>query len=401
MSFRIIRAEKDNEFYYYAKEVEINRIRFRTPLVLKHKSIPNLNIPNRNEIYEIWKTFRTIDIQNVLNNANDSRRFINKINSDITSLTRNRPKIYFLAVKDFQNNPLNFFSDQLIEFLLDSIYLNTEIITFPIIRRIEDFIGNRNLLDDYIRFIENSFQIANTLNNKPIMAMIPPLAPAYIPQLVTAYLNLGINIFCFDFCGSGLSAYYPLYFQLLRTIYRYDRRTFQEKIKYIINLRIPVNRNRYQPFPAEDMMTPALAVDLIGFNHLSGGSRIRPQPSPRRRATRGRRTISNTNLLNTDSYLYHRISSINEFNDVFQNPLIQPTFNSFQRASVDERNGFRRKFNYINMNTELLQFHNNIINNNPVINDLNNRSGVIHDLSSKTSALDLYLNNTSITQFFR
>ncbi|MFX0134562.1 MAG: hypothetical protein ACFFDN_13055, partial [Candidatus Hodarchaeota archaeon] len=402
MSFRIIRTEKDIDFYYYAKEIEINRNRFKTPIVLKHKSIPNLNIQSihRNEIYEIWKSFRVNEIQNVLSNATDSRNFINKISTEINSITRNQPKSYFLAIKNFQNNPLNFFSDQLIEFLIDSVYLHTDIISLPIIRRIEDFITNVNLRDQYITFIENCLQIANTLNNKPIMAVIPPLAPAYIPPLVEAYLNLDINIFCFDFSGSSLSTYYPLYFQLLRTIYRYDRGTFEEKVKYIINLKTPVNRNRYMPFPAEDMMTPALAVDLIGFNHLSGGSRPRTQSTVRSRTSRRRSSPSNTNLLNVDSYFYHRIANMNEFNNIFQNPLIQPMFNNFSTATLNERNDFRRKFNYFNMNTDLLQFHNRIINNNPIQNDLRNKSGIAYDLNSKTSVLDIYLNNTSITQFF-
>ncbi len=401
MTLRILRTAKDNDLYYYAKEIEINGKRFKTPFSLLHKSIPLSSIPriHQNEMYEIWKSFRANDIQDVLTNASISRKITSKIASQNTTIIRNKPKTFFLAFSNFTGNPLNFFEDQLIEFLIDSIYLHTDIVTFPIIRQIQNYIINQNQRDQYIDFIRNCYNIADTLNNKPIMAIIPPLAPGFIPLIVKEYLDLDIKIFCFNFDGAGLSTYYPLYFQILRTIYRYDRHTFENKIKYITNLKLPVNRNRHQPYPAEDMITPSLAVDIIGFNHLAGGSRPQSRRTTRTISGGVRRSVSNTNLLNLDSYSYFRIPNMEKFNNNFDNPIITPDFNDFSTASYYERNIFRRKFNYLNMNKEMLNMHNTIINNNPIKDVLFQKEGIRHDLNAKVSILDRYINNRSIIEF--
>lgn len=402
MTLRILRTAKDNDSYYYAKEIEINNKRFKTPFSLLHNSIPSSSIPHiqDNRMYEIWKTFNASDLENVLTNPNKSQKIITKISNQNDSNTRNEAKTYFITINNFDDNPLSLFEDDLIEFLFDSVYLHTDIITFPIIRKLPDYITTSNLRDRLIEFIQNCYEIAETLNNKPIMAIIPPLAPSFISPIVRKYLDLGIRLFCFNFEGSGLTAHFPHYFQVLRTISRYDRQTFEEKIKYIINLKLPVNRNRNQPYPAEDMETPILATDIIGINHITGGPSSKSPSRKKKRTDQPKRKISNINLLDINSYSYHRISNIEDFNKVFANPLIKPRFNDFEQAKYGDRNDFRRKFNYLNMNFEMLQLYNDIINNTPIRDNLFQKSGVRGDIMSKSNLLDAYLNSRSITEFF-
>ncbi len=405
MTLRIIKTAKDNDLYYYAKEIEVNNKRFETPFFVLHNSIPASDFPQLgfNRMYEIWKTLKISEMQNILTDPGVERNIAKKIASQNNHITKNGAKTYFLAINGFEGNPLNFFNDQLIEFLISAVFLHTDIITFPIIRKLQFYITTPSLRDQLIDFIKNCYNIATTLNNKPIMAVIQPFAIKYMGSIIKTYLDLGINLFCFNFEGSGLSGYYPNYFQVLRELYRYDKNTFDNKIKYIINLKLPSNTYRYQPYPAENMMTPALATDIIGINHIAGGFKPMKSASTKKgkKKTTIKRKKSNTNLLDTNSYNYHRISTIGEFNSVFHKPIIKPNFPNFINANDNTRNYFRRKFNYLNTNIELQKLHGEIINNIPISKELQNKSGVQSDLFSKSSILDTYLHNRSIKYFFK
>ncbi|TXT63841.1 MAG: hypothetical protein BAJALOKI1v1_660022 [Promethearchaeota archaeon] len=231
------------------------------------------------------------------------------------------------------------------------------------------------------------------MNNKPIMAVIHPFVSNFMEDIVHTYLDLDIDLFCFNFEGSGLSNYFANYFQLLRELHRYDKNRFDQRIKYVINLRLPSNRYRNQPFPAEDMITPALATDIIGINHIAGGFRPKPKPSRKKKKSKGKRQKSNTNLIEIETYNYQRIASMDDFSNVFQKPLITPKFRDFQNASYQNRNDFRRKFNYLNSNMELQVIHKKIRSNIPIIDTLRNKSGVQSDLMSKWNILDDYIHS--------
>ena len=142
MTLKILKTVKDSDLYYYAKEIEINNRRFKTPFSMMHKSIESSGLPNtqNSRMYEIWKNINANDLKGVLTDIGKQKKLNEKIKSGIDRRTRNHLKIYLLAIKGFSGNPLNFFNDQLIEFLIDSTYLYTDIITFPIIRRLMDFI---------------------------------------------------------------------------------------------------------------------------------------------------------------------------------------------------------------------------------------------------------------------
>ncbi|MHA1285189.1 MAG: hypothetical protein ACTSQP_22040 [Promethearchaeota archaeon] len=403
MPINILRAIKDNEIYYYAKEIEINGRRFKTPLSLKPPTISEFHLPRiqHNEFYEIWRTFKINDIENAPFDDKVSSKFISKINSLNSQNLRNASKIFFLSFKfdNFEKNPFNRFNDRLIEFILDSIRLHTDIFTFPLIRDIHKIINNQTILNKLLDFLKKTYQIYDTLNNKPIMGIIPPIPQGYIPQIVNLYNKLEIKMFCFDFCGSGLSRYYPHYFQLLRSLYRIERELLNESIKYTLNLRLPVNRNWYKPFPAEDMILPALATDFLGLLHIGGGNKPPKFKRERKLGQKKKRSPKNINLLNINDYAYYRIAKIEQFNEVFKDPIIHPDFLDFNAVNRDIRNEFRKKFNYSNMNIEMNHIHNSIVNNEPIMDILNQKINISEEIPRKIKNLDNFIKNTSITDF--
>ncbi|MHA1281635.1 MAG: hypothetical protein ACTSQP_03945 [Promethearchaeota archaeon] len=403
MPLNIRRIAKDNDIYYYAKEIEINAKRFQTPLSLKPPAISDFHLSDiqHNEFYELWSTFKVNEIENAPFDDNISSKFISKINSQDSQKLRKASKIFFLSFKfdTFEENPFNRFNNRLIEFILDSVRLHTDVFTFPLIRNIHKVINNQAILTKFLDFLQQIYEIYDTLNNKPIMGIIPPIPQGYIPQIVDLYNRLEIKMFCFDFCGSSLTKYYPHYFQLLRSLYHIDRDLFDESIKYILNLRLPVNRNWYQPFPAEDMILPALATDFLGLLHIGGGRNSTKIKKTMNKGQKKKHSPKNTNLLNIDDYAYYRISTMEQFNEVFKQPIIRPDFVDFTVVNQKIKNEFKKKFNYSNMNIEMNQFHNSIINNEPIINIISQKINIKEDIHRKIQGLDDFIKFKDITDF--
>jgi len=402
MNLRIKSVSKDNEIYSFAKEIEINNHRFQTPFPVKNPTISQETMPSSlpNELYEFWSTFNIMDVINAPTDNKVGDKIINRFRNKNTGDVQNKPKIFLTSYKNFKGNPFRFFDDKLLEFMIDSSYLYTDIVTFPIIHGVRDVVNNNSILQDYLDFIDLCHKIADTLNNKPIMGIIPPIPQAYIRKIVEKFVSLDLMMFCFDFNGSSLSAYYPHYSQVFRTLYDIDKTKLEETIKYVINLRIPSNRNRNNPFPAEDLLMPSLGTDILGINHLSGGrSPTKTQKKKKSKKPTKTTTKVNTNLLNTDQYNYHRISDRAEFNKVFPNPLIQPRFQNFTTATYKKRNTFQKKYNYANLNVEMNSLHQKIKKNEPILKILTNKIGIKDQIRNKVNWLDTFIKTKSLYDF--
>ena len=300
MTLTIKSVSKDNEIYSFAKEIEINNLRFQTPFPMKNPTISQETMPSSlpNEMYEFWSTFNINDILNAPIDNTVGDKIINRFRNKNTGNVKNKPKIFLTSYKNIEGNPFNIFNDNIIEFMIDASYLYTDIVTFPIVHGVREVVNNRTILQDYLDFIDRCHKIAETLNNKPIMGIIPPIPQGFIRKIVEKFLSLDLMMFCFDFNGSSLSAYYPHYSQVFRTLYDYDKTKLEETIKYVINLRLPSNRNRYNPFPAEDLLIPSVGTDILGINHMSGGSPT-PKTQKQKKSKRSTKTTLkvNTNLL--------------------------------------------------------------------------------------------------------
>ncbi len=401
MTLTIRSVSKDNEIYSFAKDIEINNHRFQTPLPVKNPTIAQevMLTSLTNEIYEFWTTFNIEEVVTAPFDNAIGTNIINRYRSKNVGAIKTKPKIFLTTYNGFTGNPFKVFDKKLIEFLIDASYLNTDVVTFPIIQNIRETVNNNSILQDYLDFIDICYEVADTLNNKPIMGIIPPVPPGYIPKIVEKYLSLDLMMFCFDFNGSSLSAFYPHYSQVFRTLNQLDKTKLEETIKYVINLKLPSNRNRYNPFPAEDLLTPSVGTDILGINHLSGGSSSKKLVAKKGKAPAKTTTKVNTNLLNTNEYTYHRIASKSEFDKVFTNPIIQPSFQNFTSATYANRNMFQKKFNYANLNLEMGSFYQKIKNNEPILKTLEKKIGIKDQIGNKVKGLDNYIKIKSLYDF--
>ncbi len=335
MTLNIKSVSKDSEIYSFAKEIEINNHKLNTPFPVKNPNIAQEMMPSSlpNEMYEFWSTFNINDVLNAPIDNKVGDKVIKRYRDKNIGAIKTKPKIFLTSYKDIKGNPFKVFDKKLIEFMIDSSYLYTDVVTFPIINGVRDIVNTPSVLQDYLDFLDICHEIADTLNNKPIMGIIPPIPTAYIPKLVEKFYSLELMMICFDFNGSSLSAYYPHYSQIFRTLYNKDKARLEEIVKYVINMRLPSNRNRYNPFPAEDLLIPSVGTDILGINHLSGGSPTR-KTQKKKKGKRPTKPKVNTNLLNTTEYTYHRISSKVEFDNVFTSPLSNPTFKILQQLLI-------------------------------------------------------------------
>lgn len=401
MTLTIKSVSKDNEIYSFAKEIEINKYRFQTPFPVKNPTIAQETMPSslKNELYEFWNTFSITEVVNAPFNNTVGDKIINRYRNKNTGNLKDKPKIFLTSYKNIEGNPFKVFDKKLIEFMIDASYLYTDVVTFPVIHGVRDVVNNNSILEAYLDFIDICYEVADTLNNKPIMGIIPPIPQGYIPKIVEKYLSLDLMMFCFDFNGSSLSAYYPHYSQVFRTLYNYDKTKLEEIIKYVINLRLPSNRNRYNPFPAEDLLIPSVGTDILGINHLSGGSSTPKTPKKKKGKKPAKKTRVNTNLLNTNEYTYHRISAKSEFDKVFTKPIILPDFPNFTTATYSKRNTFQKKFNYSNLNIEMNDLHHKIKNNEPILKILEKKIGIKDQIRNKVNWLDNFIKTRSLFDF--
>ena len=402
MTIRIKSISKDNDIYSFAKEIEVNNHRFQTPFPMKNPTISQESMPStlNNEMYEFWSTFNIKDVVQAPFDNNVGDKVINRYRNKITQGVRDKPKIFLTSFKNFKGNPFKDFDDKLIEFLIDSSYLYTDIVTFPIIHGVRNVVNNSSTLQDFLDFIKTSYKIADTLNNKPIMGIIPPIPQAFIRKIVELFVSLDLEMFCFDFNGSSLSAYYPHYSQVFRTLYNIDKRILESTIKYTVNLMLPSNRNRNNPFPAEDLLIPTVGTDILGINHLSGGRPAAKTPKKKKSKKPTKTGVKKkTNLLSIDEYNYHRISDRSEFEKIFPKPLIKPNFQKFTAATYKDRNNFQKKFNYANLNIEMNSLHQRIKNNESILKILAGKIGIKDQIRNKVNGLDNFLKTRSLYDF--
>jgi len=402
MASVVLKSHFDDDIFYSAKVIDVNRKRLNTPFTVLNTRQDINAIPSgfKNHFYEAWKTINIQEVKEAPFNNTIALSLRNKILSANNQALPSEPRIFFLNLKGFDagTNPFAILNENLLKMLLDSYYLQTNIIAFPIIQKITEVVKNASLCSLYEEYIQKCYDIAETLNTKPIMGVIPAIPQNFIARIVKKYIALGISNFCFDFEGSSLSTYFPHYREFLRTLYLHDKKTFGEKLVHVINMKLPSNMNRNQPFPAEDMLTPAIGADIIGINHTNFGRKELPLTSKQGKGKK--KSPVRMNLLDIEQYSYHRVESLDEFKEIFPNALVKPSFSELASVNAQNRTVFSRTFNYCQSNQELSNIHENIINNMSVVQILNQKAGIKDQLATKVRGMKNFVNSKKLDDFF-
>ena len=390
MTISITSSNKDNDILYFSKKIDIANKRITTPIYILHDSLGKLHFPqNKTFIYETWKSLNLGTIKESFKSPELEVKFSQKVNSQSSSIDISKNLlINFLQITLDEKNTLDQIKDKEIQFLIDSLEAKSNFLTIPKIGFPSNYTYSTKL-DSIKQYYHKSIEIAQTFNTnkKPIIVLIPKLLSYQISDFVEDLLKKDIMYFCFDFQGYSISNMFPQYKEFLRTFYLRDKNIFNEIVIQSINLNNPSNMNRGRPFPAHDLINPAMASDIIGLNHIArGGNGENKKNSKKGKKAKsgkqGKKSPQKINLINTSQYCYNRIQNVDDFFNNF--PDKTPINESiFEPKNNKERIRFRREFNSLYINQEFDQIQQMILNNESIVNYLQNKELIKSEFRNK------------------
>ena len=154
------------------------------------------------EVYEVDQIYKSGDRQGQVRISS-----IKSMNEDIElqeafestlnfRKNKSRSKDITMCFLDYRGN--HYPGKDEIEFIADMSYHYSDLIPFPIIYMTKN-IKNPSDFNQYLNFLKQYYEILNTLNEKPIIGIIPKIGRTYLDPLFDFYHGNDINAFYFDF----------------------------------------------------------------------------------------------------------------------------------------------------------------------------------------------------------
>lgn len=127
-------------------------------------------------------------------------------------------------------------------------------------------------LDDYMKYVDESFEILNYKNKKPIFVPLSlNLNITEIKQLAQEYIEKGYFNIWIDFEGSAITM--PKIARIKHFIRQFeDKLKEKQMIIYSTNIKREIISNRYDnESPSSDILASIIGSNLIGVNRASSG----------------------------------------------------------------------------------------------------------------------------------
>lgn len=263
-------VEADPNSLYRVQNVRVSSSKhFSTPIkaVDLHRLKQKFQINNGGRGFnEIFKRFNAEQI----NTFNEDSYAYSRLQSEFNS-QKNR-------VNDAQQTTACFleFAEQRmptpeeIEFLVDTAYPNSDITPIPIVSYINKVEEHKKLnisasiLEDYKKYLIDAIECINKLNNKPIMGVIPKIAPKKIVELVAIYQKHGINSFAMDLDGANPLSADNWIHKLLKTLK--EQKLLDSSFIHGYNIGFRATKT-IDVIPARDILGFGMGLDSIGDKH--------------------------------------------------------------------------------------------------------------------------------------
>jgi len=226
-----------------------------------------------------------------------------------------------------------------IEFLTEIAYCNSDITTIPTISHFNDPKQEQIRYEDYIKYLEDTIKSIEQFNKKPIMGVIPKLAPKRVANLIEFYSKKGINTFALDLDGSNPISSSMRIFKVLKTLKKME--ILDSCYIHGHNVGMRVNKTA-EVIPAKDILGFG-----VGLNSL-GEKRKEFKPNKAFLLYIQTNPLNKFRLFNKKDYGYWKAISASELEKVFPsdssipistfkntsqyNSYIQKVFNSEQLA---------------------------------------------------------------------
>jgi len=345
----------DDDTLYVTKELRINGKNLTTPIKsqgLSSKLVLNDKIKGINEFYRKFSLDENLK-KNSIYKVLSSPEKLSELNYKFNSLVRKTDTNREINLCFIEYDDANYPEKKPLEFILDTAYEYSDITPLPIISNIAQRIDSEEKFAKYMKFLEESLEIIETLNHKPIMGIVPPVQ-FYIKDIVEFYAKKGIDAFVFDFDGKT-----PLSMpQVIRSLMRSLKENELLENSFIHSINI--NQGRFNKevnvVGAKDILSFGLGFDSMGERH-------KPLKGPKEFFEKLKNREDNRlRLFNKEDYGYYRLG-VSEIDEIYPiDSIIKQE--SFGNENSDLRS-LQKNFNMEQTGLEAIRLREIISNQEP------------------------------------
>ena len=342
----------DDDTLYITKELRINGKNLTTPiksLGVSSKLVLNDKIKGVNEFFKRFSLDENLK-KNSVYNVLSSPEKLSELNYKFNSLVKKTDTDKEINLCFIEYDDITYPEKKPLEFILDTAYEYSDITPLPIISNIGKRIDSEEKFEKYKKFLEESLEIIDTLNHKPIMGIVPPVQ-FYIKEIVELYAKKGIDAFVFDFDGKTPLSMHQTIRSFMRSLKEHD--LLENSFIHSIN----TNQGRFNKevnvVGAKDILSFGLGFDSMGERH-------KPLKGPKEFFEKLKNREDNKlRLFNKEDYGYYRLG-IGELEEIYPGDSIIKK-ESFINENSDLRN-LQKNFNMEQIGLETIRLR-DIINN--------------------------------------
>ncbi|MBC2708869.1 MAG: hypothetical protein HF977_14360 [ANME-2 cluster archaeon] len=325
------RISPDDDSLYVTKDLRINGKKLTTPTKSLNLSKTNSKLlfndktKGINELYKrfsLTKDSKKNSIYSVLNFPDK----LDKLNYELNSLTRKTNTDKEINILFIEYDDTKYPEKKPLEFILDTAYEYSDITPLPIIPKLPQRINSESEFEKYKTFLEESVEIIETLNHKPIMGIVPP-ALLFIPDIIDIYAKKEIDAFVFDFDGKTPLSMRQTIRSFMRSLKEHD--LLENSFIHSIN----ANQGR---FNKDANVVGAKDILSFGFGFDSMGEKHKPLKGPKEFFEKLKNRDENKlRLFNKEDYGYYKLSP-NEIQEIYPDDSIIK-MDSFANENLDVR----------------------------------------------------------------
>jgi len=261
----------DDDTLFSQKKVKIGSKSVETPV----KALEIGKTTNKDEVSEVARGINEIYFEISPSTLNQGRsegnaNFKQNVNRSVNKTENSEINIVFARVET--TNRLN---EKNMMYMMDFLYSTSDFIVVPLMPDLLDKIKEEGKglgsshFDRYMHNINIFLELADSINNKPIMGTIPALPWDFTDTIVSNYIDSGVRCFCFNFNGRVVTANAQVSEMVMPLMRRISTEDLQEEVfMYALN----AHRGRKTGGgikPARDMASLGFGFDILGNKHVS------------------------------------------------------------------------------------------------------------------------------------
>ncbi|MDK2891415.1 MAG: hypothetical protein PWR21_2047 [Methanoculleus sp.] len=245
--------DADEELLLKHREITLAGKRVETPTKSINKALA------AEGFNEIFKNIDLKKIHKIKSDASEEQKFNKGILSSCSNESLN---FAFISYSD-EKIP----NSEDMEVIADVQYAYSDAAIVPLCPRIISKNTGENLFCKFTDFVQEYLRIAETLNNKSVLGLIPTKLPRqYVPRVLDIYYTHDITSFVLDSDGSALYSNLSWLKSLQRKLYDLD--ILEEGFLYNINSGEGKFLKNADTVLAKDFIAITMGIDVIGTNHI-------------------------------------------------------------------------------------------------------------------------------------